>query len=84
MINELLEFMGVILILATSALTYGNPYFIGLAYTSALLIHKESSHFNPLFVFFEYMMGRKSSYHSLKIFTVQLAAVTTFLIAYKF
>jgi hypothetical protein len=84
MINELLEFMGVILILATSVLTHENPYFIGLAYTSAILIHKESSYFNPLFVFFEYMMGRKTSYESLKVFTVQLAAIILFLIAYKF
>lgn len=84
MINELLECMGVILILATSVLTNGNPYFIGLAYTSAILIHKESSHFNPLFVFFEYMMHRKNLYDSLKIVIVQLLSAMLFLIAYKF
>lgn len=84
MINELLEFMGVILILATTILTHGNPYFIGLAYTSALLITKQSSHFNPLFVLFEYMMNRKSLYNTIKLIVIQFSAVILFLIAYKF
>jgi hypothetical protein len=85
MIPELLEFMGVILILATSVLTHGNPYFIGLAYTTALLIAKESqTHFNPLFVLFEYMMNRKSLFNTLKLILIQLSALMLFLIAYKF
>ena len=81
----LLEFMGVILILATSILTHSNPYFIGIAYTSALLISKESiGHFNPLFLFMQYFLGRMSFNEFLKYLVTQLIAILAFIIAYKF
>ena len=85
MIPLLLEFMGVILILATSVLTHSNPFFIGLAYTSALLISKDSlSHFNPLFLFMQYLLGRISLQDFLKYLCIQILAVIGFVIAYKF
>lgn len=85
MIPLLLEFMGVILILATSVLTHSNPYFIGIAYTSALLITKESiGHFNPLFLLMQYILGRVSFNEFIKYLSVQILAVLTFIIAYKF
>jgi len=84
MIPELLEFMGVILICATAMLTHGNPYFIGLAYTSAMLIaHESITHFNPLFVLLNYALGRLSLHESLKLLVVQTSAVLAFIIAYK-
>jgi len=84
MIPELLEFMGVLLISATAMLTHNNPYFIGLAYTSAMLIaHQSIVHFNPLFVLLQYTLGRLSVYESLKLLVIQTTAVLAFIIAYK-
>ena len=85
MIPELLEFMGVLLICASALLTHNNPYFIGLAYTSAMLISKESiTHFNPLFILLNFSLGRLSLYESLKLLVIQTLAVICFLIAFKF
>jgi len=85
MIPELLEFMGVLLICATAMFTHGNPYFIGLAYTSGMLIAPESlTHFNPLFVLLQYSLGRVSLYESLKVLVIQSSAVLCFLLAYRF
>jgi hypothetical protein len=85
MIPELLEFMGVLLICASALLTNNNPYFIGLAYTSAMLISKESiTHFNPLFILLNFSLGRISLYESLKLLVIQTSAVICFLIAFKF
>jgi hypothetical protein len=81
----LLEFMGIILILSTSILTHSNPYFIGLAYISALLIsHESPGHFNPLFLCMQYLLGRISINEFLKFLCVQLVAVIGFVIAYKY
>ncbi len=81
----LLEFMGIILILSASILTHSNPYFIGLAYTSALLIsHESPGHFNPIFLFMQYLLGRISLNEFLKFLSVQLLAVIGFVIAYKY
>jgi hypothetical protein len=85
MIPELLEFMGVLLICATGMLTHNNPYFIGLAYTSAMLIaHKSTVHFNPLFVLLNFSLGRLSLYESLKLLIIQTSAVVCFLVAYLY
>lgn len=85
MTKYLLEFMGIILILSTSILTHSNPYFIGLAYMSALLISHESlGHFNPIFLFMQYLLGRISLNEFLKFLSVQLLAVIGFVIAYKY
>ena len=85
MIPELLEFMGVLLICATGVLTHGNPYFIGLAYTSAMLIAKESqTHFNPLSILLQYSLGRMQSLEALKLLAIQCSAVFCFVVAYKF
>jgi hypothetical protein len=85
MIPELLEFMGVLLICATAMLTHNNPYFIGLAYTSAMLIaHESMVHFNPLFVLLNFSLGRLSLYESLKLLVIQTSAVLCFLVAYRF
>lgn len=81
----LLEFMGIILILSTSLLTHSNPYFIGLAYTSTLLIsHESPGHFNPIFLFMQYLLGRIPLNEFLKFLSVQLLAVIGFVIAYKY
>lgn len=85
MIPELLEFMGVLLVCATAMMTHNNPYFIGLAYTSAMLIaHKSMTHFNPLFVLLQYSLGRLSLYESLKLLIIQTSAVICFIVAYTF
>jgi hypothetical protein len=82
--HELLEFMGVLLVCATAMLTHNNPYFIGLAYTSAMLIaHESIVHFNPLFVLLHYSLGRLTAYESMKLLVVQTTAVLAFIIAYK-
>lgn len=82
--EDLLEFMGVLLISATAMLTHNNPYFIGLAYTSAMLIaHQSIVHFNPLFVLLQYSLGRLSVYESLKLLVIQTSAILAFIIAYK-
>ena len=84
MIPDLLEFMGVLLICATAMLTHNNPYFIGLAYTSAMLIaHQSIVHFNPLFVLLNFALGRLTVYESLKLLAIQTTAVLAFIIAYK-
>jgi hypothetical protein len=84
MIPEVLEFMGVLLICATAMLTHNNPYFIGLAYTSAMLIaHQSIVHFNPLFVLLNFSLGRLTIYESLKLLVIQTTAVLAFIIAYK-
>jgi glycerol uptake facilitator-like aquaporin len=81
----LLEFMGIILILTTSILTHSNPYFIGLAYMSALLISNESpGHFNPIFLFMQYLLGRIPLNEFLKFLSIQLIAVIGFVITYKY
>jgi glycerol uptake facilitator-like aquaporin len=81
----LLEFMGIILILTTSILTHSNPYFIGLAYMSALLIsHESPGHFNPIFLFMQYLLGRIPLNEFLKFLSIQLLAVIGFVIAYKY
>jgi len=81
----LLEFMGIILILSTSILTHSNPYFIGLAYMSALLIsHESPGHFNPIFLFMQYLLGRIPVNEFLKFLSIQLLAVIGFVIAYKY
>jgi len=81
----LLEFMGIILILSTSILTHSNPYFIGLAYMSALLIsHESPGHFNPIFLFMQYLLGRIPLNEFLKFLSIQLLAVIGFVIAYKY
>ena len=78
-------YVGIILILSTSILTHSNPYFIGLAYISALLISHESlGHFNPLFLFMQYLLGRIPLNEFLKFLSVQLIAVIGFVIAYKY
>lgn len=85
MVPELLEFMGVVLICAAGILTHGNPYFIGLAYTSAILIAKDSTtHFNPLFVLLQYSLGRMQLYEAFKLILIQCSAILCFIIAYKF
>jgi len=84
MIPDVLEFMGVLLICATAMLTHNNPYFIGLAYTSAMLIaHQSIVHFNPLFVLLNFSLGRLSVYESLKLLVIQTTAVLAFIIAYQ-
>ena len=84
MIPYLLECMGVILILSSSVLTHSNPYFIGLAYTAALVISKESpGHFNPLFLIMQYVLGRIPLDKFLKYLFIQLLSVIGFVIAYK-
>jgi hypothetical protein len=84
MIPDVLEFMGVLLICATTMLTHNNPYFIGLAYTSAMLIaHQSIVHFNPLFVLLNFALGRLSLYESLKLLVIQTTAVLAFIIAYQ-
>jgi len=81
----LLEFIGIILILSTSILTHSNPYFIGLAYMSALLIsHESPGHFNPIFLFMQYLLGRIPLNEFLKFLSIQLLAVIGFVIAYKY
>ena len=81
----LLEFMGIILILSTSILTHSNPYFIGLAYMSALLIsHESPGHFNPIFLFMQYLLGRIPLNEFLNFLSIQLLAVIGFVIAYKY
>jgi len=81
----LLEFIGIILILSTSILTHSNPYFIGLAYMSALLIsHESPGHFNPIFLFMQYLLGRIPVNDFLKLLSIQLLAVIGFVIAYKY
>jgi glycerol uptake facilitator-like aquaporin len=81
----LLEFIGIILILSTSILTHSNPYFIGLAYMSALLIsHESPGHFNPIFLFMQYLLGRIPVNEFLKFLSIQLLAVIGFVIAYKY
>lgn len=85
MIPELLEFMGVLLICATALLTHNNPYFIGLAYTSAMLIaHQSIVHFNPLFVLLHFSLGHLSFYESLKLLVIQTSAVLCFLVTYLY
>ena len=82
--HELLEFMGVLLVCAAAMFTDNNPYLIGLAYTSAMLIaHQSIVHFNPLFVLLNFSLGRLSLYESLKLLVIQTTAILAFIIAYK-
>ena len=52
---------------------------------SALLIsHESPGHFNPIFLFMQYLLGRIPLNEFLKFLSVQLIAVIGFVIAYKY
>jgi len=82
----LLEFMGVLLICATTVITRANPVLVGLAHTTALYIggDKVQSHFSPLVVLLRYAEGHMSLQDSLVHLLVQTAAVLSFVLAYTF
>ena len=82
----MLEFLGIVLICATSVLTHHNPLLVALSVYAALMIGngKVESYFSPLIVGIEYGMGRMSGYESLKHLSIQAAAVLLVVLAFRF
>ena len=82
----LLEFLGIILICATSLITHHNPVLVSLSVLSALYIGngRVDSYFSPIIVGIEYGMGRMTALNAMKHLAVQAAAVLAVVLAFKF
>lgn len=70
----ILEFIGTVLICSTILYTNGNPLLVGIAYTSALSISKDSAYFSPLTILIQYMLRRMTLYNCFVNLAIQLSA----------
>ena len=81
----LLEYTGILLIIAAVLYTHANPIMVGLAYLAALFIAdgKSEGYFNPLGGMVQYMLGRLSSETFVKVLVVQILAAFSMVLVYK-
>ena len=81
----LLEYTGILLIIAAVLYTHANPIMVGLAYMAALFIAdgKSEGYFNPLGGMVQYMLGRLSSETFVKVLVVQILAAFSMVLVYK-
>lgn len=81
----LLEYMGTLLIVASSLFTHSNPIAVGLAYMAALFIADGHSNgfFTPLGILARYLIGRIGLTESLKLLAVQCAAAASVALLYS-
>ena len=81
----LLEYTGILLIIAAVLYTHANPIMVGLAYMAALFIAdgKSEGYFNPLGGMVQYMLGRLSSETFVNVLVVQILAAFSMVLVYK-
>uniref|UniRef100_A0A6C0JI58 Uncharacterized protein n=1 Tax=viral metagenome TaxID=1070528 RepID=A0A6C0JI58_9ZZZZ len=80
----LLEYTGTLLIAASLVFTHASPVIVGLAYMSALFIADGHSDglFTPLGILTQYLLGRVTPTHSLKLLCAQIAAGASAVLIY--
>ena len=81
----LLEYMGTLLVMASIFVTHANPWIVGVAYSSALLIAdgKSEGYFSPLGVLVQLIRGRMTLSTSGKLVGAQLLAALSVLLISK-